>query len=141
MTREGRSRWRARAAVAAFPLVVRAINRAGVGPVRADLSGEALRRGGLHGIREACTRLGVGADQVVFGHTHRPGPLAADDQTEWRGLLNTGSWVLEAHIGGAEGARSPYRPGTAVTLEDGGVPEVVRLLDDELVAALRPRRG
>lgn len=140
MTREGPRPWRAHAAAAAFPLAVRALNRAGVGPLRADLSGAALRRGGLHGIREAAARLDVGARAIVFGHTHRPGPLPGDDPAEWAGLWNTGSWVLDRHFT-AGGARSPYWPGTAIEVDSGGAPRLRRLLDDVDPGVLSPRRG
>jgi predicted phosphodiesterase len=142
LTREGPRPLRARAFAAALPLAIAALNRAGLGPVRADLSGEALRRGGLHGIREAVGRLGVQASTVVFGHTHRTGPLPADDAREWAGLVNAGSWVYEPHFIGGAGVRGPYWPGGAVALGAGGAPVLRRLLaglDPEQLS--RPRQG
>ena len=69
---------RGRAIKTAFPLAVSAINRAGMGPVSADISREELRRSGLRAMGEVATRLGLGDAWVVFGHTHRAGPLPGD---------------------------------------------------------------
>ena len=81
----------------------RAINALGLGPVDRDLSGAALRRGGLRGIREVLRRLGIAAPHVIFGHTHRSGPWPRDDPAEWTTpagsrLHNTGSWVYQPHF-------------------------------------------
>ena len=120
---------RRRGLAVAFPVVVAALNRAGMGPLRADVSGHELRRAGLRAFGEVLARLGLppGA-HVMFGHTHRAGPLPADDQGEWGRVLNTGSWVHDpAWIGDSPGD-SPYRPGFAATLGDSGPPELVNLL-------------
>ncbi len=127
-------RARRRAMTAAFPLLVLGLNRARIGPLRADLSGAALRRAGLRGIEEVVDRLGVDAAYVIFGHTHRAGPLPNDDQAEWRTstgarLFNSGSWVHEPSFLGASPSRSPYRVGFCVWLEDEGPPVLVNLLD------------
>jgi UDP-2,3-diacylglucosamine pyrophosphatase LpxH len=132
LTREGRRPLRARAAALALPLAIAGLNRAGIGPVRAELSGAALRRGGLHGMREAIRRLGIGAPTVVFGHTHRAGPLGHDEPGEWAGLLNSGSWVLEPHYVRNDARRSPYWPGRAVELAGDGSPPVLRALLDDM---------
>jgi hypothetical protein len=131
---EGRRRHPVRAALlgAGYAAGVAAINRAGLGPVQRSLSGPALRRGGLHGIREVLRRLGVDAPHVVFGHTHRSGPWPGDDPAEWRthaggALLNTGCWVHMRHFLAGADPDSPYVPGTAVVLEDAGPPRLVRL--------------
>ena len=127
---------RRRAARAAFPVAIAALNRAGLGPLRADLSREALRRGPLVALGEVLGRLGVGARRVVFGHTHRAGPLPGDDMGEWTTpngarLINTGCWVRERGLIAGNRARSPYRPGWAVWLdgEPARPPELVNLLD------------
>jgi hypothetical protein len=92
-------------------------------------------------MREAAHRLGLGARTVIFGHTHRAGPLPTDDPGEWSGLVNTGSWVLD-HFAGRAGSRSPYWPGSAVALGEDGVPTLLPLLDDIGPDALRrPRPG
>ena len=61
-----------------FPLAVAALNRAGLGPLRAEISGTELRRAGLRAMGEVAARLGLGESYVVFGHTHRSGPLPRD---------------------------------------------------------------
>jgi hypothetical protein len=110
--------------------VVAGLNRAGLGPLRADVSGVELRRAGLRAFGEVLARLGVPADaHVIFGHTHRAGPLWTDDRDEWGRVVNTGSWVHDpAWIGDSPGD-SPYRPGFATRVGDSGPPELVNLLD------------
>lgn len=138
----GRTRpLRARAIAAAFPLGVRGLNRAGLGPLRADISGEALRDAGLAAMHDAATRLGVGAPYVLFGHTHRAGPLAQDDPAPWRRgprlLLNGGSWLDEARVRGRDPS-APYWPGRAIEVPESGSPRVVRLVEDLGRPAPRP---
>ena len=127
---------RRRALRAGFPVAIGALNLAGVGPLRADLSGAALRRGPLVAIGEVLGRLGVGARWVVFGHTHRAGPLPGDDPVEWTTpagahLINTGCWVHERGLLSGDPARSPYRPGWAAWVDGDPerAPELVNLLD------------
>jgi predicted phosphodiesterase len=135
--------WRARALAGAFPVGVGTLNRMGLGPLKADLSGPELRRASLRAMGEVVARLRIDARHVIFGHTHRAGPLPGDEAHEWRlaggaTLLNTGSWVYESmyldrHWG------NPYWPGGAAVLEDGGDPKFVRLLDGVDADELRPR--
>jgi predicted phosphodiesterase len=140
-------RLRRRAFVAAFPLAVAALNRAGLGPLRADISASELRRAGLQAMGEVAARLGLGDAYVVFGHTHRAGPLPGDDEQEWRGrggarLVNAGSWTYAPIFLTAKPGESPYWPGTCVLVEDSGPPVVKRLLQDRAHADIRPpRRG
>jgi hypothetical protein len=126
---------------AGFPVLVAAINRARLGPLRPDLSGEALRRGGLDAMAESARRLGVGAAHVVFGHTHRPGPLPDDAPQEWRAgttsFHNTGSWILARAFVGDAGADSPYWPGGAIEVGDAGPPVLHSLLAGVSAAQLR----
>lgn len=121
---------RRRGMAAAFPAAVAVLNRAGMGPLRADVSGPELRRAGLRAFHEVLRRLGVPANaHVIFGHTHRAGPLPDDDRGEWGRAVNAGSWVHDpAWIGDSPGD-SPYRPGFAVVVGDSGPPELVNLLD------------
>ncbi|HMJ35299.1 MAG TPA: hypothetical protein VK501_15420 [Baekduia sp.] len=126
---------RARLLTAVFPLGIRGLNLLGVGPVSGDLSGEALRRNSLTAIGEVVGRLGVEAEHVIFGHSHRTGPLPFDDVTEWRTesgawLHNSGSWVHEPAFTSADGPSSPYWPGGAILVEDSGAPKLLRLLGD-----------
>jgi Calcineurin-like phosphoesterase len=130
---DGRRPLRRRLLAGAFPLGVGALNRIGIGPVRADLSGAELRRAGLRAMRDVVVRLGIDARHVVFGHTHRAGPLPGDDPADWAlegggRLHNCGSWVYE-RTWTRDGAASPYWPGGAVELDDGDQPRHVRLLE------------
>jgi hypothetical protein len=130
-----RRRWRRRGLIAAFPAVVGTLNRARLGPLRADVSGPELRRAALRAFGEVLTRLPVEADSVIFGHTHRAGPLPRDDRAEWRSpagsqLLNTGSWVHEPGFLGDQPRESPYRPGFCAELGAEGAPELRNLLDE-----------
>jgi hypothetical protein len=127
---------RGRALSAAFPLLVAALNRAGIGPLSADLSREHLRSGALRAMGEVLDRLGLEPAHVVFGHTHRAGPLPGDDAVQWRTpagsrLINCGCWVTEGVLGGPDPSHSPYRAGFAVWVDDtvGTPPRLVNLLD------------
>jgi hypothetical protein len=133
--RSGLRQWRRRGLAGLFPVLVAGLNRAGVGPLRADLSGAELRRAALRAFGEVLDRLEVRADAVIFGHTHRAGPLAADNAAEWARpggprLLNTGCWVHEPAFLGPRPHESPYRPGFAALLEDEGPPRLTNLLDE-----------
>ncbi|HEX5192939.1 MAG TPA: hypothetical protein VFW09_09065 [Solirubrobacteraceae bacterium] len=117
----------------AFAGAVAALQRTGIGPLGSDISPEALRHSALAALGEALLRLRIDARLVVFGHTHRAGPLPGDDPAPWRTatgvqLRNCGCWVREETLAG-ENRRSPYRPGFCVRLDDGGEPALVNLLD------------
>ncbi|MGI8621951.1 MAG: hypothetical protein ACR2NB_00380, partial [Solirubrobacteraceae bacterium] len=122
---------------------VRALNLAGVGPVRPQLSGAALRSGSLAGLGEVLRRLGVDAPYVLFGHTHRSGPWSADDPAEWRAptgsrLMNTGSWIYQRHFLSERSGQGPYWPGMAIVVSDDGPPRLERLLADRTHEEVRP---
>jgi Calcineurin-like phosphoesterase len=134
--------WRGRMLAGAFPLTIAALNRLGLGPLRADLSGVELRRASLRAMGEVVARLGIDARHVIFGHTHRSGPLPDDDRDEWRlaggaQLHNTGCWVYESMYLDRQWG-NPYWPGSAVELESGGEPRFVRLLEGVDADELRP---
>ncbi len=136
---------RTRALVAAFPLAVAALNRAGVGPLRSDISSEELRRAGLRAMGEVADRLGLGQSYVVFGHTHRTGPLPGDPDGEWRSpagarLLNSGSWVYVSVFMTDDPSENPYWPGGCVVVDDDGPPRVKRLLQNFTRAQIAPPR-
>lgn len=129
----------------AFPLAVGALNRAGFGPIRADISAAELRRAGLEAMGEVAARLELGDAHVVFGHTHRAGPFPDDDQAQWRGrggarLVNCGSWTYASIFIDDSGPRNPYWPGAAVLVEPTGPPRVVRLLAERTREELTPPR-
>jgi hypothetical protein len=134
--------WRGRVLAGAFPLTIAALNRLGFGPLRADLSGVELRRASLRAMGEVVARLRIDARHVIFGHTHRSGPLPDDDPNEWRlaggaQLLNTGCWVYESMYLDRQWG-NPYWPGAAAALEDGGEPRFVALLEGVEAGALSP---
>ncbi|HXN39073.1 MAG TPA: metallophosphoesterase [Solirubrobacteraceae bacterium] len=137
---------RRRALVAAFPVAVGALNLAGLGPLRAEVSPNELRRAGLQAMGEVAARLGLGDAHVVFGHTHRPGPLTGDDASEWLGrsgtrLVNTGSWTYAPiFLNNGRAGVSPYWPGTAVLVDDHGPPVLLSLLADRSLEQIRPQR-
>jgi hypothetical protein len=135
---------RGRALAGSFPLAVAALNRAGLGPFNADLSSGELRRAGLRAMGEVAARLGLGNAYVVFGHTHRAGPLPGDDSREWlvpggARLVNTGCWSYDAYFLTANPGESPYWPGCAVLVNDDGPPRLLRLLAEYTHQQLAPR--
>ncbi len=114
-------------AAGGFPLAVAAVNRAGLGPVKADLTGPGLRRASLEAMHEVVRRLGIGAAHVLFGHSHRIGPLPGDERSEWGRLINVGSWVVGTATSEAH-PDSPYRAGGAVRVGAAGPPVLERVV-------------
>jgi len=118
-----------------IPGAVAAMNRVGLGPFNAELSAAELRRSGLKAMTQVVGGLGIDAEHVLFGHTHRAGPLPGDDLGEWRlpgggRLWNTGSWYHERVFLGDEPHASPYWPGTVAWVGDEGPPELRNLLPE-----------
>lgn len=116
----------------ALPGAVGVANRLGLGPVRADVSPGAITRAGVAAMAEVVERLHIDAAHVIFGHTHRRGPMEGED--EWTGpgktrLYNTGSWVHSPSLLRSESRGSAYWPGTVAFVADEGPPELVHLLD------------
>lgn len=139
-------RLRSLALAGGLRLGVAAVNRAGLGPVQADVGVTALRSTALAAAAETARRLGLAPAHLVFGHTHRAGMLDGDDRPEWRTpaatqLHNAGSWVYERlFLGRDPQPSSPYWPGGAIALDGDGPPRLERLLADVPVAAVRPAR-
>lgn len=140
-------KWARRTAIkAAFPTAVAGLNRAGLGPLSTDISHVELRRAGLRAAGEVAARLGLGDAYVIFGHTHRTGPLPGDDVSEWHGpagarLINCGSWIYEQIFVSRRPGEGPYWPGGCVVVEDSGAPRLERLLQDiplRAVAGAKP---
>jgi hypothetical protein len=137
---------RLRALAGAFPFAIAALNRAGLGSFNADVSAPELRRAGLRAMGEVAARLELGDAHVIFGHTHRAGPLPGDVAAEWRGaagarLLNAGCWTYDAYFLTDTPGESPYWPGASVLVddEDPATPPVLRrLLDDHAAEELKP---
>ena len=127
----------------ALPGAVGMANRFGLGPVKPDLSPGAITRAGIAAMGEVIERLGIDAEHVIFGHTHRRGPL--DGEPGWTAtsgakLLNSGSWThMPGLIGNATPDESPYWPGTIVEVTETGPPVAKLLLGaltrDELTEA------
>jgi predicted phosphodiesterase len=112
----------------ALPAAVGAFNKAGLGPLKPDLSAIELRRAALNGMHEVVRRLGIDAKHVIFGHTHRSGPHPGDEG--WGPLINTGSWIHEPAFLGRSPKESPYWPGHVALIPDEGEPELLSLLDE-----------
>lgn len=116
-----------------IPAVTGALNAAGLGPFDTDLSGPELRRAGLAAMSRVVEQLEIGARWIVFGHTHRTGPLVGEGS--WRAasgaqLVNCGSWIWAPQLAGGTAGRGPYWPGGMVMLDDDGPPRLVRVLED-----------
>jgi hypothetical protein len=116
-----------------IPAAVAALNCLRLGPFSAELTGAELRRSGLLAMGRVAEALAPGAEHVVFGHTHRPGPLSADDEAEWISLFatrlwNSGSWFFEPAFVSGRTERSPYSPGTVLWLDSGGTPRIENIL-------------
>jgi hypothetical protein len=136
---------RARALAGAFPLAIAALNRAGLGSYNADISGPELRRAGLRAMGEVAARLRLGDAYVIFGHTHRAGPLPGDPAGEWRGpagarLINAGCWTYDSYFLTGTPGESPYWPGGSVLVEDDPrtPPRLLRLLHEMPSEDLKP---
>lgn len=107
---------------------------------------------------EVAARLGLGEAYVVFGHTHRAGPLPGEDAARWRGrlgarLVNCGCWTAasqaatfqaasqaaasqQAALSRAAGSQAAAEPvaegfvGSCVIVDGDGPPAVVLLGGD-----------
>jgi hypothetical protein len=91
---------------------------------------------------EVAQRLGLGEAYVLFGHTHRAGPLPGDEAAEWNPgarLVNVGCWTYDAIFLTRRAGESPYWPGTCAVIEDSGPPQLHRLLLDREHDELSPR--
>jgi hypothetical protein len=130
----GPRRLHLRALAAMLPLAAAGLNVAGLGPVRPRLTGGELRRAGLRAMNDVVRRLGIDAEHVIFGHTHRAGPLPGDHLHEWRAatgarLHNAGCWMADTVFLRGSGPESPYWPGRALELDEAGPPRLVQVLD------------
>jgi predicted phosphodiesterase len=131
-----------------IPGAVAALNRLGVGPFKPELSGAELRRAGLLAMGRVAEVLAPEAEHVLFGHTHRPGPLPGDDIAEWTTpsgtrLSNCGSWYHETAFISTRAERSPYWPGTVVWLDSGAdaAPRLENVLGGYAAEAAAAPRG
>ena len=116
----------------AIPAGVWAVNRMGLGPFRSDISGAELHRAGLRAMAAVVRSLGIEAEHVVFGHTHRSGPHPGEHEG-WTlpggtRLTNTGSWLYESVFIRDDGPSNPYWPGAVTMLGDEGPPRLENVL-------------
>ena len=110
---------------------VAALNKAGFGPFRPDLSPAAIGKAGIRAMSIVAERLGLEAEHIVFGHTHRLGPLPGDtlyDAPAGPRLANTGAWVYQSILIDEDNPDDPYWPGGCVVVDEVGAPEVRPLL-------------
>lgn len=127
--------WRRVALRLTFPVIIATLNRAGLGPLSRRVDAGSIRRAPLLALSEVTARLQIDATYVIFGHTHRAGPLPGDDPADWTTaagarILNSGSWVHEPGFLGADPTTSPFRAGFAVRVGDSAPPELVNLLGE-----------
>ncbi|HEX3735575.1 MAG TPA: hypothetical protein VHU86_10550 [Solirubrobacterales bacterium] len=141
-------RLKARAARAAFPVVVAGVNRLLRADFESDIDGDAIFRSGIEGATEMARRLGVDRGHVITGHTHGAGPRP--HEAPWRlpgggELHNTGNWVFSTALHRPGTPPNAYWPGTVTWLDDSGPPRRVELLRDrehhEMVALAARSRG
>jgi predicted phosphodiesterase len=123
-----------------IPGAVAALNRLGFGPFRSELTGVELRRAGLLAMGRVADSLRPDADHLVFGHTHRAGPLPGDELAEWTTLngtrlWNSGGWFRESAFLRDGDDANPYWPGTVLLLGDEGPPRIENALAGEQLPA------
>ena len=121
-----------------IPGAVAVMNRIGLGPFNAEISGAELRRAGLQAMATVLSGMGIESHHVLFGHTHRPGPLPGDTEgwtlASGMRLWNSGSWLYESALERGQGPSHPYWPGTVVHVGPEGEPALSNVLADfELV--------
>jgi predicted phosphodiesterase len=117
----------------AFPLAARGLGLALGRRFDTDISPPGISRAGLAAIREALGRLEVDAKHIIYGHTHRPGPLDGDDPLDWQLgeetlLHSAGSWTYSPGLCGPSAERSLFWPGTVTWVSDDGPPTRRQLL-------------
>jgi len=116
----------------ALPGAVMVANRLGLGKFKPDLSVEEISRAGVRAMETVVRQLGIEAEHVIFGHTHRRGPLPGEGKwiaPDGIRLHNAGSWVWSPGLVGRSARGSKFWPGT-VAVVDEGPPRLGHLLDD-----------
>jgi hypothetical protein len=128
-----RRRVRRDAARAGMMAAIWGVNRLLHSHFTPDISSEAISRSGVAGATEMARRLGLGAANVITGHTHRGGPREGEPAWQLPGggrLHNTGSWVFTSAFHHPAAPPSPYWPGTLTWVDEDGPPRRVQLLGD-----------
>lgn len=130
-----------------FAGAVGALNALRIGPLSSNISPERLRIAGIEAAIAAAEGIGVAGGHLIYGHTHRPGPLPGDAAGEWRSanglrLWNTGSWVFEQHFLAKAQPGSAYWPGRSIEVLDEGEPTVISTMNDmsarEILGGMHP---
>lgn len=138
---------RRKVAALGFAGAVGVLNALRIGPLSSDISPQRLRLAGIDAAAEAAAGIGVTSGHLIYGHTHRPGPLPGDDGSEWTAasglrLWNTGSWVFEQHFLSAAAPGSAYWPGRAIELVDDQEPKIISTMNglsaEEILGELHP---
>jgi len=116
-----------------IPAAAGLLNAAGLGPFGTEMTGPALRRAGIAAMCRVVEQLGIEADWVIYGHTHRAGPLPREG--EWRAptgarLMNCGAWTWAPQLAGGSKGTGPYWPGRMVIVDDEGPPRLVNVLEE-----------
>ncbi len=125
------------------PLAVGLARRLGIRPLRADLSLREIGEAGVKAMGEVVRRLRIDAEHVIFGHTHRRGPLGSEPGwaiPQGPRLHNVGSWVYAPALLRHSSRDSSFWPGTVGVVEEGGPPQLLHLLDEHTHADLRGTR-
>jgi hypothetical protein len=127
-----------------IPAATTLLNGAGLGPFGTEVSGPELRRAGIAAMCRVVERLGIDASWVVYGHTHRAGPLPGEG--DWRApsgarLVNCGAWTWAPALAGGTAGRGPYWPGGMVIVDEDGPPRLVRVLEDVPESEMPQMRG
>jgi hypothetical protein len=86
-----------------YVAAVAALNRIGLGPIRRDLTGTALRQSGLRGNRRGAAAARRHAPHVIWGHSHRSGRGRATAPAEWTAVTGArittrGSGCIQRHF-------------------------------------------
>ena len=116
-----------------IPAAAGFLNAAGLGPFGTEMTGPRLRRAGIAAMCRVVERLGIDADWVIYGHTHRAGPLPGEG--DWRAptgarLMNCGAWTWAPQLAGGSAGKGPYWPGRTVIVDEDGPPRLVGVLED-----------
>jgi hypothetical protein len=115
------------------PAAAAVLNAAGLGPFGTEMTGPALRHAGIAALCRMIECLGIDADWVIYGHTHRTGPLPGEG--DWRAptgarLVNCGSWTWAPQLASGSAGQGPYWPGGMVIVDEEGPPRLVRVLEN-----------
>lgn len=97
---------------------------------RAGPAAGETRRAGIAPMIEVLRALGVDAEHVVFGHTHRAFEHVATSGSRSQ-LTSTGSWVLER---GRYVLDEAHLPGVVTIVRSDGRPRLERVLDARQIA-------